>query len=126
MTVDPISAIPHRPPILCPDRLVEADEDHAVAEHTARDDWEPWLIEALAQTTAVLNATVFDNPGTGMLVQVKHFKVARRPVAGERLTLRVDVAHRLPPLALVRGTVLAGDETVAEGDLKLYVEEREA
>jgi hypothetical protein len=124
--VDPIAAIPHQPPILCIERLVEADEQHAVAEHTARDDWEPWLIEALAQTTAAMNATVFDNPGTGMLVQVKRFAIARRPVAGETLTLRVDVEHRLPPMALVRGTVLAGKEEIATGSLKLYVEEKGA
>ena len=124
--VDPVAAIPHRPPILCVDRLVEADEAHAVTEHTARDDWEPWLIEAIAQTAAVQNAAVFDNPRTGMLVQVKRFAIARRPVPGERLTVRVDVEHRVAAMALVRGTVRAGDETVASGALKLFVSEEDA
>ena len=54
--VDPIEAIPHRPPIRCVERLIEAGAGHAVAEVRAPDAWEPWLIEGLAQTAAMLDA----------------------------------------------------------------------
>ena len=54
--MDPASVIPHRPPILCIDRIVRVDDEHAVTVQIVPDAWEPWLIEGLAQTAAVLNA----------------------------------------------------------------------
>lgn len=114
--------IPHRPPILCIDEVVECDKDHAVTISVARGEWEGWLVEGLAQTAAVLNAEAYDETGNGMLVQVRRFDIARPPKAGERLTLRVDIVRRLPPLTLATGRATSGEETLAEGELKFYLE----
>ena len=36
---------------------METGAEHAVCEQVARDGWEGWLVEGLAQTTAIQNAT---------------------------------------------------------------------
>ena len=121
--MDPIEAIPHRPPIRCVERLVEATPAHAVAEARAAEAWEPWLIEGLAQTAALLNATAYGETQRGMLVQVRRFDIVRPPRANERLTMRVDVVLRLSPVHLLKGEVRDADgEVIATGELKFYVE----
>jgi len=120
--MDPIEAIPHRPPIRCVERLDHADSTHAVATGRAPDAWEPWLIEALAQTAALLNATETDATGLGMLVQVRKFDITRAPRVQEPLNLRVDVIVRVPPVHLLRGEVRDEQgELLASGELKFYV-----
>jgi len=120
--VDPIAAIPHRPPVLCIERLIEADREHAVSRGIARGA-APWLIEGLAQTAALLNAKVYGVTGLGMLVQVRRFEIARAPREGEPLDFRIDLVRRLPPLTLMTGRVQAADgELVASGELKFYLE----
>lgn len=121
--MDPIEAIPHRPPIRCVERLLHADPDHATATGRAPDAWEPWFIEALAQTAAMLNATAFDERGLGMLVQVRKFDIVRAPRPQEALALRVDVLARVAPVHLLRGEVRdERGELLASGELKFYVE----
>lgn len=120
--VDPIEAIPHRPPVLCVDRLVEADREHAVAEGVARAA-EPWLVEGLAQTAALMNAKAYGESGLGMLVQVRRFEIVRAPREGEVLEFRVDLVRRLAPLSLMDGRVHGADgEPIASGELKFYLE----
>ena len=124
--MDPIQAIPHRPPIRCVERLIEVDKNHAVAMVRAHDAWEPWLIEGLAQTAALMNATAYGETQRGMLVQVRKFTIARPPRRDEQLTMRIDVVLRLPPVHLLSGEVR--DETgavIASGELKFYVEPNE-
>jgi len=121
--MDPIQAIPHRPPIRCVEQLVEASEEHCIALARAPEAWEPWLIEGLAQTAALLNATAYGETERGMLVQVRRFEIARPPRADEQLTMRVDVVIRLSPVHLLRGEVRdAAGDVIATGELKFYVE----
>ena len=131
---DPREAIPHRPPILCLDRLIEADAEHAVAERVVGegDDvdrgelWEEGFVEGLAQTAAVLNAFNERQDGTrstkGMLVGVRKFAVRRRARLGETVRFRIDLVRRIAPLTLMRGEARCGDELLASGELKFFVE----
>jgi 3-hydroxymyristoyl/3-hydroxydecanoyl-(acyl carrier protein) dehydratase len=80
------------------------------------------LIEGLAQTAAVLNGTHEDSRGRGLLVGLKNLRMYRRVRVGERLRFEIDLIRRLPPLVLTRGRASVGDEVVAEGELKFFVE----
>ena len=88
--------------------------------------WEEGLVEGLAQTAAVLNA--FDEQKhekrshKGMLVGVRKFLVSRRARVGETVRFRVDLVRRITPLTLMRGEARSGDELLASGQLKFYVE----
>jgi len=124
--MDPIEAIPHRPPVRCVEEMLEATPDHCVARMRAPDAAEPWLIEGLAQTAALLNATAYGETERGMLVQVRRFDIARPPEAGELLTTRVEVIIRLAPVHLLRGEVTdASGAVIASGELKFFVEPNE-
>ena len=132
---DPTAVIPHRPPILCLDRIVETGPEHAVTERVVRQGsdvdggalWEEALVEGLAQTAAVLNALADREQGRrsgkGMLVGVRKFDVNRRARLGERILFRVELIRRITPLTLMRGEARCGDEILARGELKFYVEE---
>ncbi len=124
--MDPSAVIPHRPPILCIDRIVEVDDEHAITEQVARGSWECWLIEGLAQTAAVLNKHDEKRTGAestkGMLVGVRKFDIIRPPRDGEVVTLRIDLIRRITPLTLMRAEARVGDELLASGELKFYVE----
>ena len=118
--------IPHRPPILCIDRILEVDDEHAITEQVVRDNWEGWLIEGLAQTAAVLNEHEEEKSGLasskGMLVGVRKFDITRSPREGETVRMRIDLIRRITPLTLMRCEARAGDELLATGELKFYVE----
>jgi 3-hydroxymyristoyl/3-hydroxydecanoyl-(acyl carrier protein) dehydratase len=87
--------------------------------------WEPWLLEGLAQTAAVLNGknAKDEKPKKGMLVGARGLKILRRPRAGETIRYHVNLIKRLGPLTLVEGTAWVGDESIASGNLKFYVED---
>jgi 3-hydroxymyristoyl/3-hydroxydecanoyl-(acyl carrier protein) dehydratase len=87
--------------------------------------WEPWILEGLAQTAAVLNVYNAGDrgPKKGMLVGARGLKIRRCPTAGETIRYHVDLIKRLGPLTLVAGTAWVGDESIASGDLKFYVED---
>ncbi|MHC4818188.1 MAG: hypothetical protein ACYTF8_09055 [Planctomycetota bacterium] len=132
---DPTAVIPHRPPILCIDRIVETAREHAVAERVVREGsdvdagelWEEALVEGLAQTAAVLNAFADREQGRksgkGMLVGVRKFDITRRARLGERILFRVELIRRITPLTLMRCEARCGDEILARGEMKFYVEE---
>jgi 3-hydroxymyristoyl/3-hydroxydecanoyl-(acyl carrier protein) dehydratase len=123
---DLTALIPHGPPILCVDRVLEASDSKAAAEHTVRsgEEWEGLLIEGLAQTAAVLDSCHGGRkrPGAGLLVGLRAFEIRRLPRAGERVEFRVELIRRLAPLVLVHGRAVAGEELLAEGELKFFIE----
>jgi len=131
---DPTAYIPHRAPMLAIDTVVSVDDESAVAERRVApgDDvvegelWEPGLVEGLAQTAGVLNGLHEKRTGTrsrkGMLVAVRRFDVARRARVGELVRFRVDLIRRITPLTLMRCVVAVGEEVLARGEMKFYVE----
>ena len=132
MDIDAATLLPHRPPMLMIDRLVDAGPGTAVAEATLGDGClgvsagrvlEAALVECVAQTAAAGKAVAAAGAGPaapGLLAGVSDFRVFRRPAAGERLTIRIREDRQLGPLTLVSGEVLAGGERVAAGRLKLH------
>jgi 3-hydroxymyristoyl/3-hydroxydecanoyl-(acyl carrier protein) dehydratase len=88
--------------------------------------WEPWLVEGLAQTAGILNGmnerTTGGTSRKGMLVGVRRLKFHRRPTVGETVRFHVELVKRLGPLTLIDGRVTAGDDLIAAGEMKFYVE----
>jgi 3-hydroxymyristoyl/3-hydroxydecanoyl-(acyl carrier protein) dehydratase len=115
------------------DRVADVAAEHAVAERTVRAEdvtdgawWEVGLVEGLAQTAAVLNAFEERRAGVrtqhGMLVGVRKFEIRRCARVGETIRFRVDLIRRIAPLALMRGEASCGNEVLASGEIKFYVE----
>lgn len=124
--------IHHRPPVLCIDEIVECNETDATCAMTVREGaftdgeclWEPMLLEAVAQTAAVMSGNRLRKIGTklerGLLVGVRGFAIHREVRVGERVVCHVKVLRRLDQFVLVDGRVTCGDDVVAEGQLKFH------
>jgi predicted hotdog family 3-hydroxylacyl-ACP dehydratase len=129
--------IPHRPPMRMIDALTEWSDDSASGvvvfdgNHMAVHDGlvvESALVECIAQTVAAMEGAkrvACESPRgpageqVGMLCGVSDFAVVRRPRAGDRLEIRVQVRKRLGPMLLADGQVLCNGHIAAAGSLKL-------
>ncbi len=106
----------------------QATADRLVPDTATIDGkfWEPWLVEGLAQTAAVLNGWNERITGgkahKGMLVGVRRLRIHRRPKADETVRFHVELVKRLGPLTLIDGRATVGDELIAAGEMKFYVE----
>ena len=133
MYPEPQALIPHRPPVLCIDEVARVTDSAATAIRTVPTAgtfrgklWEPWIMEGLAQTAAVLHGYQESPTGSaraGMLVGIRHFKVHALPRPGDVVRFEVSVIKRIAPLTLVEGSALVGDQLVASGQLKFFVED---
>ena len=137
MECDPTAVIPHRPPILCVDRILQADGQLAVTERWVREGadvsggvlWEEGLLEGFTQTAAVLLSHHVEEKGhrllKGMLVGIRGLEI-RRPVRlNERICYRVELLKKILPLSVVRCEASCGDEVIACGEMKFFVESGE-
>lgn len=138
MSADPDGVtrlIPHRPPILCIDRVVEVSAAHAVSERVVSDGpdvdggelWEVGLLEGLAQTAALVHGDHARREGaalgTPMLAEVRGLTIARRARRGERIRFRADLVKHLAPVVLFRAEASCDGEPIARGDMKFFVGE---
>lgn len=128
--------LPHRPPMRWIDELVEVTDTTAratacfAADHFAVADGavlETALVECVAQTVAAAQGAragasgKSGSPAGGMLAAVSGFQIASRPPCGQTLHIAVREVKRFGPMMLVSGTVTCGGQTVAAGELTLYV-----
>lgn len=134
----PIAAerlIPHRPPM----QLIEALEafDGETGTVSARVDAghllleedgalaEVALLELLAQTFAAVQGYADSFSGQparqGFLVGVRKVSFLARPRPGDRLEIKVRATARLEGFAVVEGSVMRGDNLLAEGNIKLWI-----
>ena len=136
MHPQPTDLIPHRPPMVMIDALVECSGTTARAvkifpesAYGARDGRiaEALLIECLAQTVAAmqgLQARVQCLPPLqGMLVGVSDFVFHRTARLDVPLELAVEITRQLGPMLAATGRITQAGSPVAEGTLKFYIGE---
>lgn len=132
-----IDLIPHRPPMLLVDRLLSCSADGEsgrVATAAGQADQVFWraddldelvLPEMTAQAYACLRGwqdrLAGKRPGPGFLVGIRRFVCHRRPAQAEDLLVEVSTTARIEDFYMVKGRILAGEEVLAEGELKLWV-----
>lgn len=124
--------LPHQPPMRAIDTLREWTQDQAVAVTTFADrDYgveegfviEPMLVELVAQTAAAHQAVNAQEPKPGLLAAIDDFEFLS-PVRQEwELSIHIEILRKLGPLYIVAGRICYGEEVVARGTVKLYVEE---
>ena len=124
--------IPHRPPFLLVDRILEIDEQHAIgikqvtinepffAGHFLGNPIMPGVlqIEALAQVGAVAVLRLPSNRGKlAIFARIENVRFRRQVVPGDTLTLHVQLLQMRSTLGKGHGIAKVGDEVTAEGDL---------
>lgn len=121
--------IPHRAPWLLVDRVISVDAEKVEAEkRLSQGDplvgeslGEMLVVEALAQTAACLEGSE-RGAHRGMLVAASGFQFARRPRAGETLSLSAERLAKMGALAKVRARARIGEELITEGEMTFAVE----
>ncbi len=131
-SMDAATLLPHQPPMRAIDTLRDWTEDRAVAITTfaARDYGveeglviEPMLVELVAQTAAAHQGLQAQSPKPGLLAAIDDFEFLS-PVRQEwELSIHIEMLRKLGPFHIVAGRIFHGDDVVARGRLKLYVEE---
>jgi 3-hydroxyacyl-[acyl-carrier-protein] dehydratase len=124
-----VDLIPHRPPWLLVDRVVERSDDSVVAEKrlsagdpllTGGELPELLLLEALAQAAACLNAGTL-GAHTGLFVAAHDVVFDGRARAGEIVSLRARKVAGLGALLRVEAEARVGERVVARGQLTFAV-----
>ncbi|MEW6366662.1 MAG: 3-hydroxyacyl-ACP dehydratase FabZ [Acidobacteriota bacterium] len=134
-----LSLIPHRPPFLWIDRVVEVEpgkrcvalkyidpDEQFFAGHFPGRSVLPgvFLIEAAAQTAAVLQAAGRAEgaaAGDHLLVAVNRFKFLKPVAPGSELTIEVRLTAASSPMACIDAVIRVSGEVVAKGELSLVV-----
>jgi 3-hydroxyacyl-[acyl-carrier-protein] dehydratase len=131
-----LGLIPHRPPFLWVDRVVEIEAGVRCVGLKFVDPAEPcfaghfpgkavlpgiFLIEAAAQTAGVmLGAPGLTPTGERLLAAVNRFKFLKPVSPGSELRIETRKVSSAGALAYVEATVLVEGEVVAKGELSLY------
>jgi predicted hotdog family 3-hydroxylacyl-ACP dehydratase len=127
--------IPQQPPMRVIDRLTEYEGGEGVVESTiARDSLlvacdgllEPVaLVELIAQAFAAFKGYGDLKTGKpvskGLLVEVKQFKVFAAAYGGEKLSIHIKRAGETAGFALAEGKVMRGIETIASGNIMVWI-----
>ncbi len=126
--------IPQRPPFMMVDEFEQqSDTAASTALTVGRGNYfllpdgmmsPTGLIEHIAQSCSALAASKVegDTAPIGMIVEVKNFCCQRRPEVGERLQTTVTFGFSFGQMTLAHGVTVVGEETVAEVDLKIYMQ----
>lgn len=126
--------LPHRPPMVMIDGIIEGGSESARGRGTFREDDYPVsdtglteviLIEGLAQTVAAMKGLKARQeghpPAIGMLVGVENFEIHTAPLPNVEIQFLVKVEKQLGPFLLVQGQAFQKNKTIAAGNLKFYV-----
>ncbi len=125
--------VPHRPPMLLVDFLLERIGDKAKGQAFvptsgicfSSDRLLPeFFIEIIAQTCAMANGYDCLKAGTsmrsGMLVGLDSFKIHSLDIQGGKLIIEVDKKFEFGSVTLIQGKVWAGNELLAQGEIKVW------
>lgn len=125
--------VPHRPPMLFVDCLLERSGDTAKGRATfptsgicfSSDRLLPeFYIELIAQTCAMAKGYDCLKAGSalrsGMLVGLDSFKFQPIDYKVEKLIIEVDKKFEFGSITLIEGKVWAGDSLLAQGEIKVW------
>ena len=127
--------LPHRPPFLLIDKVIEFVENEKLTSIKNVTMNEPFfvghfpnqpvmpgvmILEAMAQTGAILAAKSSDGPGNGKilyLVGANNVKWKRMVVPGDTLRIETTFQKRRGPFWFIDGKVFVGTELAAEAEI---------
>lgn len=130
-----LSIIPQRPPFVMVNRLLSADDQSVCAELVVADNnifvknnmlIEAGVIEHIAQTCAagMGYVGVYRHKSTvkiGFLSAIRNLTILRLPKVGEILSTRISIVEHVMEMILIKADVKIKDETIAEGEMKIFV-----
>lgn len=129
--------VPHRPPMLWLNELVEYSDDRGRAVGTMQPDHffadgrgvlhPSASIELIAQAAAAHEGCRRRMSGQaiggGFLVGVRNFTLRRAPSCGEEVVVAAERRWAVGPMHMTRGSVWASGDLLAEGELTFFLSE---
>lgn len=127
--------LPHRPPFLLVDKVIEFVENERIVSVKNVTMNEPYfvghfpgqpvmpgvmILEAMAQTGAILAATSTEGPGEGKilyLVGANNIKWKKMVVPGDALRIETVFQKRKGPFWFIAGKAFVAGEMVAEAEI---------
>lgn len=126
--------IPHRPPFVFIDKLLNAGELNAESSFTIPGTsiltdgeffTEAGLIENIAQTTALhagfLASQIGQNAPQGMIGGIKNLEIKLLPKINDTITTTTSIEHEVMNAKIVLGTVYLKDKIVAKCEIKVFL-----
>lgn len=136
---DIMKIIPHRQPMLLVDRVEILEEEKRAVGYKGVTYNEPFfaghfpaepvmpgvlMIEAMAQTTAVLLLSKEEMRGKiGYFGGINKAKFRKKVMPGYLLRMEIDVLKRRGPVAVVSGKTYTDDGLAAEGEMTFMIGE---
>lgn len=130
--------IPQAAPFEMIDQLVATNEQESHSQLSIREDnifvlngcfTEPGIIENMAQTAAAgigyqAIAEKQSTPPLGFIGQIKNLNIYHLPEVGSQISTEIIVENTLLNVKVLKGKVRIGQQLIAEGSFKVFVENR--
>ncbi len=139
-----IALLPQKPPMVMVDGLLSHDAQKTVSTLLIEADniflkgqlfTEAGLVENIAQTAALRTGWMARQtegtgkasaPPVGVIGGIKDLRIHELPPAGTRLTTTVSIVAEVMNATVVSGKVEAGGKTLAECEMKIFLQEQDA
>jgi radical SAM protein with 4Fe4S-binding SPASM domain len=134
LPVDAGNLVPHKPPMLMIDRLLEVKERASLSEMTVRKDMifvgpdgmldNASYAEIISQSLAAMEG--FRRLGSrdphqeGFLLGIKHLEILGSARVGDTLRITVTKIAKFGDFGIVQGEVRNGDALIARGEVKVW------
>ncbi len=143
MTVDirlPVAAkllVPHRPPFLLIDTLLEYAGQTGIVESVIAPDniflteegylKELALVELLAQSAAAVKgySDLMDGKEVkkGFLVDIREFNFLERCYRGDTVRITIEITKSFSGFSMINGLLMCKEKEISKGTMKLWVPE---
>jgi radical SAM protein with 4Fe4S-binding SPASM domain len=140
LPVDAARVVPHKPPMLLIDRLLEMKERASISEMTVRGDmifvdskgmlddasYPEIISQALAAMEGFRRLGNHDAQAEGFLLGIKKLEILGTARIDDTLRIEVYKAVKYGDFGIVKGEVYKGDELIARGEVKVWQSDNKA
>jgi predicted hotdog family 3-hydroxylacyl-ACP dehydratase len=133
LPMEAIALIPHRPPMLFVDSLIDRSDNEAKATAVMPESgicfdpeyaFSEYFIEVVAQAMAMVNGYDAKVAGKkvqdGLLVGVDRFSFKGTAPAGAVLHVAIKKTMEFGAIKIIHGEIFCGETLLVEGDLKVW------
>lgn len=134
LPADTSGLIPHKPPMLIVNKLIEVMEKSAVAEAEITEDmifagedgrldevsYPEIISQAIAAQNGLKHAGNGDSGAQGLLIGIKKLEILGSAGAGDKLRIFVYKVARYSEFGIIRGEIFKGHDLIVKGEITIW------